>query len=67
MLIEDLTWGNKYVTQYTDEVLQNCTLETYNILLTNLIPINLTKKFKKEIVVQFLQWNTTQQQSELKH
>ena len=32
--------------QYTDHVLQNCTPETYIILLTNVTPINSIKKKK---------------------
>ena len=39
----DLTWGGEHTIQYTDGVLQNCTLETYIILLTNVIPINSIK------------------------
>ena len=30
----DWTWGGKYTIQYVDDVLQNCTPETYIILLT---------------------------------
>ena len=33
-------WGGKHTIQYTDDVLQNCTPETYIILLTNATPIN---------------------------
>ena len=41
MMIErDLTWGGEHTIQYTDNVLQNCTPETYIILLTNVTPIN---------------------------
>lgn len=37
------------IMQYLDGVLQNCTLETYITLLTNVTPINLRKiYFKKE-------------------
>ena len=39
----DLTWGGEHTTQYTDDVLQNCTPETYIILLTNVTPINSIK------------------------
>ena len=39
----DLTLGGKHTIQYTDDVLQNCTLETDIILLTNLTPISLIK------------------------
>ena len=31
----DLTWGGEHTIQYTDDVLYNCTPETYIILLTN--------------------------------
>ena len=31
----DLTWGGKHTIQYIDDVLQNYTLKTYIILLTN--------------------------------
>ena len=37
---EDLTWGNEHTIQYTDDVLQSSTPETYIILLTNVTPIN---------------------------
>ena len=39
--------------QYTDQVSQKCTLETYMILLTNVTPMNLIKnKTKKtEIII----------------
>ena len=44
MLMEgDLTLGGEHTIQYTDGVLQNCTLETYIILLTNVTP----NKFNK--------------------
>ena len=36
----DLTWGGEHTTQYTDDVLQNCTPEIYVILLTNATPMN---------------------------
>lgn len=38
-----LTLGGERTMQYTDDVLCNCTLETYIILLTNVTPINLIK------------------------
>ena len=45
MVIEgDLTWGGEHTIQYTDDVLQNCTPETYIILLTNVTLINSIKK-----------------------
>lgn len=43
ILMEDLTLGNERTMQYTDDILQNCTVETYIILLTNVTPINLIK------------------------
>ena len=48
MVIEiDLTLGGGHTTQFTDNVSQNCTLETYIILLANVTPINsILKKFK---------------------
>ena len=39
----DLTLGGEHTMQYTDGVLQNCTLKTYMILLTNITLINLIK------------------------
>ena len=48
----DLTLSDEYTIRYIDDVLQNCKLETYVILLTNVIPINSTKFFlNKKIVV----------------
>ena len=41
---EDLTWGGEHITQYTDDVLWNCTPETNIILLTNVTPINSISK-----------------------
>ena len=38
-----LNLGGEHTMQYTDEVLQNCTPETYVILLTNVIPMNSIK------------------------
>ena len=40
----DLTLGGKHTMQYTDDVLWNCTLETYIILGTNVTQINLIFK-----------------------
>ena len=40
----DLTWSGAHTVQCMDDVLQNCTPETYIILLTNAIPINSMKK-----------------------
>ena len=36
----DLTWGGEHTIQYTDDILQNRTPETFIILLTNVTPIN---------------------------
>ena len=36
----DLTWGGKHTIQYADDVLQNCVVKTYIILLTNVTLIN---------------------------
>ena len=35
-----LTWGGEYTIQYTDDVLQSRTPETYVILLINVTPVN---------------------------
>ena len=35
-----------YTMQYTDHVLQKCTLETYTTLLTKVTSVNLKKKKK---------------------
>ena len=40
----DLTWSGEHKIQFTDDVLQNCTPETYIILLTNVAPINTINK-----------------------
>lgn len=42
----DLTLGSKHRMQYTDDVLQNCTFETYRILLPNVTAMSLIKKKK---------------------
>ena len=47
MMEGDLTWGGEHTVQYTDDVLQNCTHETYIILLNNVTTINSIKKVKK--------------------
>ena len=41
MVMEDLTLGGNYTMQYTDDMLSNCTPETYIILLTDIAPISL--------------------------
>ena len=47
MVLEgESTWDGEQTIQYTDNVLQNCTPETYIILLTDVIPINSIKKEK---------------------
>ena len=38
---EVLTLGGEHTTQYTDDASQNCTLETYIISFTNVIPLHL--------------------------
>ena len=35
VMARKLTWGGEHTVQYTDNVLQTCTPETYAILLTN--------------------------------
>ena len=42
----DLTLDDETTMQYPDDILQNCTCETYIILLTNVTLINLIKKLK---------------------
>ena len=39
----DLTLGGEHTIQYTDNVLQNWTRETYMILLTNITPNEFNK------------------------
>ena len=46
----DLTWGDEHAIQYTGDVLQNCTPETYITLLTNVITINSIKIKKKRLL-----------------
>ena len=43
----DLTWSDEHTIQYTDDVLQNCTPETYIISLTNVTSINSIRISKK--------------------
>lgn len=38
---DDLTLGGEHTMQYTAHASEKCTFETYVILLTNVIPINL--------------------------
>ena len=42
----ELTSGGEHTIQCTHDILQNCTPETYIILLTNATPINLMNKKK---------------------
>ena len=44
-----LTQGGDHTIQYTDDVLQNCTLETYVILLTSVTPNEFNKKKKEKL------------------
>lgn len=38
----DYTLGSEHTMKYIVDVLQNCTPETYRMVLTNVAPINLT-------------------------
>ena len=52
MVIEgDWTLDGEHTIQYTDDVLQNYTLETYEILLTNVTPINSIKIQAKNFLI----------------
>ena len=55
----DLTWGGEHTMQYTDDILQNCTPETYIILLTNVTPMNSVKKNKNKLGMK---WNYLNQE-----
>ena len=44
MVTGDEISGGEQTMLYTGDILQNCTLETYTILLANVTPINLIKK-----------------------
>lgn len=44
----DLALGGGHTMQYTYEAAQNCTLETYIILLTNVNPVSLIKLTKNK-------------------
>ena len=57
----DLTWDGEHTIQYTHDVLQNCTPETYIILLTNVTPIKTIKK--KQTSCKY-RWDHTQEQVE---
>ena len=39
----NLTWAGEHTTYYVDDILSNCTPETYIILLTNVTPMNSIK------------------------
>ena len=39
----DLTWSGEHTIQHTADVLQNCTPDTYIILLTNVTPNKVNK------------------------
>ena len=61
MMMEDkFTVSGRHTIQYTDQVSQKCTPETYMILLTNIAAINLIKKTTcdngiiSELLVPFL-------------
>ena len=41
----DFTWGGEHTIEHTDDVLQNCTPETYMILLTNVTLNKFNKNF----------------------
>lgn len=64
----DQTLSGEYtVQQYTDNVLQNCTSETYKMLLSNATPIYLIKKERsymkcigKWIVIHMIPINETE-------
>ena len=43
---EDLTGGGEHTVQYAGDAFQNCTPETYIIVLINVTPIN-SIQFKK--------------------
>ena len=46
----DLTLGGEQTIEYADDVLWNCTLETYAILLIHVTPINSIKIKEKRIL-----------------
>ena len=49
MMDGDLTRDDEHTIQYTDDVLQNCTSETFVILLTNVTPINSISKIQLNV------------------
>ena len=54
----ELTLSSEHTIQYTDDVLQNLTPETYILLLTNITPINSIKIKKLISAVSFLKSTT---------
>ena len=49
----DLTRGGEHTIEYTDDVLEYCTPETYIILLTSVTAMHPMKKFKKGNIVKY--------------
>ena len=41
----DVTLGSEHTMQYIDDILQNCTPETYIIFFTSVTPIQFIKKY----------------------
>ena len=56
MMEGDLTWGGEHTIQNTDDVLQNCTPETYIIWLSSITPINSIKKREKTPNIHILEY-----------
>ena len=46
---DDLTWGDGHTVQYEDHVSQNCALDSYMTLLTNVTPTHLIKNLPNTI------------------
>ena len=46
----DLTLGGEHTIQYTDDTLQNCSLETYIIILTNVTPNKFNVKNRNRLI-----------------
>ena len=49
----ELTWVGEHTIQYTDAVLQNYTLETYVIVLTNVTPTNSVNEVENQVLGRF--------------
>ena len=47
---KDLTWGGEHTIQCTDDVLQNCALETCTVLLTSVTSISSIKRKESHIL-----------------